>query len=74
MKLKTPTELIEQFPDCGWNNREIGFLLMLGILQGVKLPRTCLISVTSFATLLDYKKQFGRDKFVLGSHTNLTTE
>jgi hypothetical protein len=73
MKLKTPSELLELFPECEWNVREIGYLLMLGVVQGVKLPRTCLISVTSFATLLDYKKQFGRDKFILGSHTNVTT-
>jgi hypothetical protein len=65
MNLKTPTELIELFPDCQYNPREIGYLLMLGLVQGFKTSNSCLISVTSFNNLLEYKQQFGRDKFNL---------
>jgi hypothetical protein len=71
--LKTPTELLDMFPECGYKPHEIGYLLMLGLVQGFKVTNGCLISVTSFSMLLDYKKQFGRDKFDLGRHTNVIT-
>ena len=54
-ELKTPTELIELYPDCEWTPQQIGYLLMLGMVRGVKVPQTCLISVTSFEAALLHK-------------------
>ena len=65
-ELKTPTELLALFPSCGYNVREIGYLLMLGLVDGVKVRDGCRISITSFETLLEYKKVFGRQKYQLG--------
>ena len=46
--LKTPSQLIAMYPECGWTPQQIGYLLMLGMVRGLKVPDTCLIYVTSF--------------------------
>ena len=56
---KTPSELIEIYPECGWNPRQIGYLLMLGMVEGKKIPNSCLISVTSFEAAMLHKAHFG---------------
>jgi len=63
--LKTPSELLELFPDCGYNPREIGYLLMLGIVRGIKTAYSCLIDTVSFSELLEFKKRYGQKKAVL---------
>lgn len=54
--LKRPTELIEMYPNCEWTPQQIGYLLMLGMVRGVKTPQTCLIYVTSFEAALFHKR------------------
>lgn len=53
--LKTPTQLIEMYPNCGWTPQQIGYLLMLGMVKGLKVPATCLIYVTSFEAAMLHK-------------------
>jgi hypothetical protein len=65
-ELKTPSELLEMFPACEYNAREIGYLLMLGLVDGVKIRYGCLISVSSFENLLKFKSVYGRSKYRLG--------
>lgn len=63
--LKTPKELLEMFPECGYNNREIGYLLMLGIVKGKKTRFSCLIDFESFEALLEFKASYGQKKAIL---------
>lgn len=62
-ELKTPTELLELFPLCEYNHREVGYLLLLGLVDGVKTKYGCLITVTSFEELLNFKRVYGRSKY-----------
>ena len=62
-EIKTPTELLELFPDCGYNAREIGYLLMLGLVDGVKVSSGCLITVSSFSNLLAFREVYGRGRY-----------
>lgn len=63
--LKTPKELLELFPDCEYNNREIGYLLMLGLVKGIKTAYSCLIDIDSFEQLLLFKEEYGQKKAIL---------
>ena len=63
--LKTPSELILLFPNCGYNPREIGYLLMLGIVRGKKTAYSCLIDSHSFEELLLFKSCYGQEKALL---------
>lgn len=63
--LKTPSELLELYPDCDYIQREIGYLLMLGLVKGKKTRSSCLICSVSFGELLEYKAMNGQKKAVL---------
>lgn len=59
----TPTEIIAAHPNCGYNAREIGYMLMLKLLEGRKVGNSCVVSVTSFLSILEYKKENGLTKY-----------
>lgn len=63
--LRTPKELLDMFPNCGYNNREIGYLLMLGVVKGKKTKFSCLIDFESFQELLLFIEKNGQKKAVL---------
>jgi hypothetical protein len=58
-ELLRPTEILENYPQVAevWNRRELGYLLMLGIVRGRKFRHTCEILVTDVLELLELKKQ-----------------
>jgi len=53
--LKTPSELIELFPDCDLNCREIGYLLMMKMVSGIKTRTSCLVTIESFESALELR-------------------
>ena len=45
MTLKTPTEILEDYPQLKtcWDFRDLGYLLRLRLVQGRKTRRSCLL-------------------------------
>lgn len=54
-----PAEIIEAYPQIAehWTGRELGYMLMLGLVRGKKHARTCEIFVDDILQLLELKKQ-----------------
>jgi len=61
--LLTPTDLLKEFPECGYNARELGYMLMLKLLRGVKGQYATYIDKESFEQLLQYAKSNSIGKF-----------
>jgi len=57
-KYLTPSEFLEKYPHIQkiWDNRAIGYLLMLKLVKGRKLKRTCIVS--EFDVLKIYNSNF----------------
>lgn len=58
-QLLTPQELLDKYPDCGLNTRQIGMAVFCGAIAGVKNrgARSHSILETSFLKYIEYKKQ-----------------
>jgi len=52
--LLTPSEIIKMYPNCPFDNWDLGRLLSMGLLKGKKLDRGCIIDRLSFELLLKY--------------------
>ena len=52
--LLTPSEIIRNYPECPFDNWDLGRLLSMGLLKGKKLDRGCLIDKSSFELLLKF--------------------
>lgn len=54
--LKKPKEIMKLFPDLPWDNWDLGRLLSMGLLKGIKLDRGCLLDINSVKELVKYHK------------------
>lgn len=55
--MKTPSELIELYPECGMTPQYIGYLLMMNFVDGIKVVNGCVICKESFEKLLKFREK-----------------
>lgn len=52
----TPSEIIFNHPEISWTPQELGYLLLLRLVDGKKYPRTCIINEEQVLELHKQKK------------------
>ena len=55
----TPTEIINTYPEYNYNARELGYMLMCGLVVGHKGKYQTWICVKSFKKLMDFREANG---------------